>query len=104
MKFEIVQSYTEENYLKAVYKLQESNGDLVSTNAVAQAMGVHAPSVTDMLKRLAGKKLVIYQKSKGFKLTEKGKLLAVQIISWALAGMRYTTLRNSLNIFTTNSW
>src|SRR6478609_7022817 len=43
-------------------------------------MGVHAPSVTDMLKRLAGKKLVIYQKSKGFKLTEKGKQLAVQII------------------------
>jgi DtxR family Mn-dependent transcriptional regulator len=73
-------SYTEENYLKTVYKLQELNGDLVATNAVAQAMGVHAPSVTDMLKRLSGKKLVTYQKSKGFKLTEKGKQLAVQII------------------------
>ena len=43
-------------------------------------MGVHAPSVTDMLKRMAGKKLVTYQKSKGFKLSEKGKKVAVGII------------------------
>jgi DtxR family Mn-dependent transcriptional regulator len=73
-------SYTEENYLKAIYKLQESDGETVATSALAQVMGVHAPSVTDMLKRMAGKKLVIYQKSKGFKLTEKGKQVAVDII------------------------
>lgn len=75
-----MQSFTEENYLKAIYKLHESIGEVVATNAVAQAMGVHAPSVTDMLKRMANKKLVIYQKSRGFKLTEKGKQVAVKII------------------------
>jgi DtxR family Mn-dependent transcriptional regulator len=75
-----VHSFTEENYLKAIYKLQESNGEVVATSALAQVMGVHAPSVTDMLKRMAGKKLVTYQKSKGFKLTEKGKQVAVGII------------------------
>ncbi len=53
---------------------------MVATSALAQVMGVHAPSVTDMLKRMAQKKLVIYQKSKGFKLTEKGKQVAVGII------------------------
>lgn len=75
-----VHSFTEENYLKAIYKLQETNTEVVATSALAQVMGVHAPSVTDMLKRMAQKKLVIYQKSKGFKLTEKGRQVAVGII------------------------
>jgi DtxR family Mn-dependent transcriptional regulator len=75
-----VHSFTEENYLKAIYKLQESNGEVVATSSLAQVMGVHSPSVTDMLKRMARKKLVIYQKSKGFKLTEKGRKVAVGII------------------------
>lgn len=75
-----VHSFTEENYLKAIYKLQENNAEVVATSALAQVMGVHAPSVTDMLKRMAQKKLVIYQKSKGFKLTEKGRQVAVGII------------------------
>ena len=73
-------SFTEENYLKAIYKLQESNGEVVATSSLAQVMGVHAPSVTDMLKRMATKKLVTYQKSKGFKLTEKGLKVAVSIL------------------------
>ena len=73
-------SFTEENYLKAIYKLQEKHGDIVATSALAQAMGVHAPSVTDMLKKLARKKLVAYQKSKGVKLTERGRQVAVGII------------------------
>lgn len=53
---------------------------MVATSALAQALGVHAPSVTDMLKRMAGKKLVTYQKSKGVKLTERGRQVAVGII------------------------
>lgn len=73
-------SFTEENYLKSIYKLQETNGEVVATSALAQVMGVHAPSVTDMLKRMAGKKLVTYQKSKGVKLTERGRQVAVGII------------------------
>lgn len=58
----------------------ETNGEVVATSAIAQVMGVHAPSVTDMLKRMSQKKLVSYQKSKGVKLTEKGRLVAVGII------------------------
>lgn len=73
-------SFTEENYLKAIYKLQEANGEVVATSALAQVMGVHSPSVTDMLKRMASKKLVAYQKSRGFKLTEKGRQVAIGII------------------------
>lgn len=73
-------SFTEENYLKAIYKLQETNGEVVATSALAQVMGVHAPSVTDMLKRMGQKKLVSYQKSKGVKLTEKGRQVAIGIV------------------------
>jgi DtxR family transcriptional regulator, Mn-dependent transcriptional regulator len=43
-------SFTEENYLKAIYKLQETHAEGVITSALAAAMGVHAPSVTDMKK------------------------------------------------------
>jgi DtxR family Mn-dependent transcriptional regulator len=75
-----VHSFTEENYLKAIYKLQETNGEVVATSALAQVMGVHAPSVTDMLKRMGQKKLVSYQKSKGVKLTEKGRQVAIGIV------------------------
>jgi DtxR family Mn-dependent transcriptional regulator len=75
-----VHSSAEENYLKAIYKLQEANGEMVATSALAQVLGIHMASVTDMLKKMSNKKLVIYQKSKGFKLTEKGKQAAIGII------------------------
>jgi len=48
-----VHSFTEENYLKAIYKLQEANGLVVATSSLAQVLEVHAPSVTDMLKMMA---------------------------------------------------
>lgn len=73
-------SFTEENYLKAIYKLQEQSGETVSNSDLARVMEVHAASVTDMLKKMASKKLIIYEKSKGFKLTEKGRQVAVSII------------------------
>ena len=55
-------SFTSENYLKAIYKLVEHGNDAVSTNAIAQKMSTKAASVTDMLKKLADKKLINYQK------------------------------------------
>ncbi len=73
-------SYTEENYLKAIYKLLELNGSQVNTNAIAHKLQTKAASVTDMLKKLAVKKLINYQKYKGVTLTEKGEKLALNII------------------------
>jgi DtxR family transcriptional regulator, Mn-dependent transcriptional regulator len=75
-----VHSFTEENYLKAIYKLQEQTGETVSNSDLAKAVEVHSASVTDMLKKMAAKKLIIYEKSKGFKLTEKGRQVAISII------------------------
>ncbi|GAA0564046.1 metal-dependent transcriptional regulator [Chitinophaga japonensis] len=73
-------SFTEENYLKAIYKLQEANGEMVATSEVAKILAVNAASVTDMVKKMAQKKLIIYQKMKGVKLSEKGKQVAIGII------------------------
>ncbi len=74
-------SYTEENYLKAIYSLaQKSENKGASTNAIATALATKASSVTDMVKKLAEKKLVNYKKYQGVTLTEKGKSVAVNII------------------------
>ena len=73
-------SFTEENYLKEIYKLQEQSGDTVANSDLAKALDVHSASVTDMLKKMSKKKLINYEKSKGFRLTEKGKQIALSII------------------------
>lgn len=75
-----MQSFTEENYLKEIYKLQEQSGDTVANSDLAKALDVHSASVTDMLKKMSKKKLINYEKSKGFRLTEKGKQIALSII------------------------
>lgn len=73
-------SFTEENYLKAIYKLIEKENDVISTNAIAEKVNTKAASVTDMLKRLADKKLIHYQKYQGVTLTAKGEKIALNII------------------------
>ena len=73
-------SLAEENYLKTIYKLQEKNGVMVSTSALAENLQINAASVTDFIKKMASKKLISYQKSKGVSLTENGRLVALNII------------------------
>ena len=72
-------SQSEEDYLKALYHL-EMDFDAVSTNSIADYLDMKPSSVTDMLKKLAEKKFINYQKYKGTSLTKKGKLIALTII------------------------
>ena len=73
-------SQTEENYLKAIFKIAENTNGKVSTNAIAEKLNTKASSVTDMIKKLAEKQLVMYEKYQGVKLTEDGEKIAIQII------------------------
>lgn len=73
-------SFTEENYLKAIYKLNERSSDSVNTNAIAELLQTKAASVTDMLQKLSVKKLLKYEKYRGVTLTEKGKKIALDIV------------------------
>ena len=58
-------STTEENYIKAIYHLQQADST-VSTNDVSAKLNTKAASVTDMLKRLNTKQVLNYEKYRGF--------------------------------------
>jgi DtxR family transcriptional regulator, Mn-dependent transcriptional regulator len=75
-----MQSFTEENYLKIIYHLSSDTDAAVQTNAIAEKMGTKAASVTDMIKKLADKQLIIYQKYQGVKLTDAGRQTAINIV------------------------
>jgi len=72
-------SVSEENYIKSIYHLQQETG-LVNTNSLAAEMHTRAASVTDMLKKLSGKKILQYEKYRGFKLTDNGKKVALAVV------------------------
>jgi DtxR family Mn-dependent transcriptional regulator len=72
-------SSSKENYLKAIFHLQEKEG-IVTTNALANELQTRAASVTDMLKKLKTQKLLHYEKYQGFKLSNEGKKVAIQIV------------------------
>lgn len=52
----------------------------VSTNALADALNIAAPSVTDMARRLVDSGLVDYRKYYGVLLTPKGEAVALRVI------------------------
>lgn len=74
-------SQTEENYLKAIFKIVEkSEGAAALTNAIAAAMQTSAASATDMIKRLSDKNLLTYEKYRGVLLSDEGTRVATQLI------------------------
>ena len=75
MKF----SNSEENYIKAVYHLQQNTVN-VTTNELAAELKTKPASITDMLKKLKTKKLINYEKYKGFRLSTSGNKLALNIV------------------------
>ncbi len=72
-------SNTEENYLKAIYRLSDK-GKKVSTNALAGDMSTTPASVNDMLKKLSLKELIVHIKYKGATISSSGKREALTII------------------------
>ncbi|QYJ69149.1 metal-dependent transcriptional regulator [Flavobacterium litorale] len=73
-------TYSEENYLKTIYHLSTGTGKGITTNAIANDMESKPSSVTDMIKKLADKELVVYKKYQGVSLTEKGRFTALMIV------------------------
>ncbi len=73
-------SQAEENYIKTIYTLDTKTKKGVSTNLIAEKMQTKASSVTDMLQKLAEKRLVIYKKYQGVQLSTKGKKIAASVI------------------------
>lgn len=73
-------SFTEENYLKAIFSLIEDNKYIASTNDISEKIKTKAPTVTDMLKRLSTKDLIVYKPYQGVYFTDKGLSKALNLV------------------------
>ena len=69
-----------EDYLKAVYKLEENEGAPVSTGDLAQAMEVSSASASNMIKRLDELDFLTYEAYEGATLTNPWRTVAVEVI------------------------
>ena len=73
-------SLSEENYLKSIYHLEADHGKGISTNAIAKKLDTKASSVTDMIKKLAQKGMLVYKRYQGVSLTKLGRKEATNIV------------------------
>ncbi len=74
-------SHAVEDYLKAIYELEEDYGK-VTTSALAEKLAVAPASVTGMIQKLADSKpkMVKYERHHGVTLTLAGRKIALEII------------------------
>ena len=73
-------SLSEENYLKAIFVINQNKIGNASTNAIADKLQTKASSVTSMLKKLRDQDLVNYEKYQAATLTPKGEQVAIAVI------------------------
>ena len=69
-----------EDYAKAIYALELRDCEPVSTNALAERLGVTAASASGMVKRLGELGLVEHQPYRGVSLTEDGRRVALEVM------------------------
>jgi DtxR family Mn-dependent transcriptional regulator len=68
-----------EDYLKAIYRLRETSAQ-VTTQQLAEELGVTGPSVTNMIKRLHDLRLLRHSRYRGVELTEAGTKIALEVL------------------------
>ena len=73
-------TFTEENYLKAIYFLSQDAEKGVSTNAISESLETKPSTVTEMLRRLREKGVLHYKKYQGAELTEEGEKVAISTV------------------------
>ncbi len=69
-----------EDYSKAIYALEQRGECPVSTNALAERLGVTPASASGMVKRLGELGLVAHQPYRGVTLTRSGQRVALEVI------------------------
>jgi DtxR family Mn-dependent transcriptional regulator len=74
------QSAAVEDYAKAIYALQTRADGAVTTNALAERLGVTAASASGMVKRLAELGLAEHRPYHGVELTDRGRDLALEML------------------------
>ena len=69
-----------ENYAKAIYALQRRAGSVVTTNALAERLGVTPASASGMVKKVGALGLVRHEPYRGVELTAEGERLALEVL------------------------
>src|SRR5450759_2462871 len=69
-----------EDYSKAIFSLQSPDGEPVSTNALAERLGITPGSVSAMLSKLDELGLATHVPYRGVRLTAEGRRLALEVI------------------------
>jgi DtxR family transcriptional regulator, Mn-dependent transcriptional regulator len=69
-----------EDYAKAIYALQSRGDGAVTTNALAERLGVTAGSASGMVRKLDELGLVTHVPYKGVVLTEAGRRIALEVL------------------------
>jgi DtxR family Mn-dependent transcriptional regulator len=77
---ELLRTPAIEDYSKAIYSLETRNDEPVSTNALAERLGITPGSVSAMLKRLDELGLTTHVRYRGVRLTEDGRRIALEVI------------------------
>ena len=72
-------SLTEENYLKAIFHLLDSENQ-VTVNELSKFLQIKMPSVNSMMKKFADKNWVIYETYKPIRVTELGRKEAAIVV------------------------
>ena len=72
--------FSEENYLKTLYKLEDRQVKKVNNIALAKALDLNPATVLEMVRKMVDRKMVEVLADKSIRLTEKGKKKALQII------------------------
>lgn len=69
-----------EDYIKAIYAIENETGERVGTSALAEYLDVTSPTVSSMLKKLEERGLVDREEYRGVTLTEEGEIVALEIL------------------------
>ena len=72
--------HSEENYLKTLFKLEDTQVKKVNNIALAKALDLNPATVLEMVRKMIARKLVIVLTDKSIQLTAKGKKKALQIV------------------------
>ncbi|MFS0672790.1 transcriptional regulator MntR [Ornithinibacillus sp. 179-J 7C1 HS] len=80
-----------EDYIEIIYNLIETKG-YARVSDIAETLEVHPSSVTKMVQKLDKDEYLLYEKYRGFVLTEKGKKVGERLV------FRHELLENFLEI------
>jgi DtxR family Mn-dependent transcriptional regulator len=81
----------EEDYLRAILEIQQDKG-FARIRDISEKVEVSPPSCVEMMKKLGGKALVVYEKYGGVTLTSEGRKIAMSVTD------RHETFRRLLEI------